>query len=207
MRPDALNATARALAMAGLLLSGAACTRPADLWYRAPAGVWPAAAVPFIADVVVVDERDVPPSYVGAVMGFDGKPLKRLHSSEPVAEAVRNAFRSALAARGELAPPGTTARDASYVLTVTLLQLNAEQNADRQGEADMVVRLIDRTTGREAYSARTYTEHRGDNYLAYDNLLLGSPAALSGVAREVLGRAVNETVDREGFRRALREVS
>ncbi len=113
------------------------------------------------------------------------------------------AFREALAARRELAPPGATAREAPYVLTVTLLQLNAEQNADRQGAADMVVRLVDRSTGRVAYSARTYAESRGDNYLAYDNLLLGSPPALGGVARAVLGQAVDETVDRAGFRRAV----
>ena len=212
MRPDqssrrVLFWKARAFATAVLLLSGAAaCNRPADLSYQAPAGASAAAAIPLIAEVTVVDERDVRPDYVGAVMGYDGKPLKRLQSPGPVADEVGTAFREALAARGELAPPEATPPQAPYLLTVVLLQLNAEQNADRQGAADMVVRLVDRGTGRVTYSARTYTERRGDNYLAYDNLLLGSPAALGAVARAVLAQAVNETVDRAGFRRAMRGI-
>ncbi len=85
-----------------------------------------------------------------------------------------------------------------------LLQLNAEQDAERQGEADMVVRLVDRATGREVYSTRTYAESRGDNYLAVDNDVFGSPAALTRVANAVLDRAITETVDKPGFRTALR---
>ncbi len=211
MRPDkpsrrVLSRKARAFATVLLLSGAAACTRPADLSYPAPAGASAASAIPLVAEVIVVDQRDVPLDYVGAVMGYDGKPLKRLQSPGPVADAVGTAFREALAARGELAPPEATPRQAPYVLTVVLLQLNAEQNADRQGAADMVVRLVDRGTGRVAYSARTYAESRGDNYLAYDNLLLGSPAALAAVARAVLAHTVNETVDRAGFRRAVRAV-
>lgn len=212
MQPDTFRrhgflGRAGALATAALLLAGAAaCTRPADLSYQAPAEAALAPTVPVVSEVAVVDERDVPAGYVGAVMGYHGKPLKRLQSPEPVADAVGTAFREALAARRELAPPGATPRDAPYVLTVTLLQLNAEQNADRQGAADMVVRLVDRSSGRVAYSARSYIESRGYNYLAYDNMLLGSATALGAVARAVLGQAVDETVDRAGFRRALRTV-
>ncbi|MBV9656157.1 MAG: hypothetical protein JOZ42_16500 [Acetobacteraceae bacterium] len=154
----------------------------------------------------MTDQRDVPADYAGAVMGLNGNPLKRLQSAPPVADAVRSAFRDALAARGELAPPDASLRSAPYALEVRLLQLNAEQNADRQASADLVVRVVERATGRIVYAARTYAEHRGDNFLAYDNGLFGSPAALASVARAVLGEAVNETVDRKGFRRALRDI-
>ena len=91
-----------------------------------------------------------------------------------------------------------------FDLEVQLLQLNAEQDAERQGEVDMVVRLVDRATGREVYSTRTYAESQGDNFLAIDNDLLGSPTALTRVANAVLNRAINETVDQSGFRTALR---
>lgn len=156
--------------------------------------------LPEIAQVVVIDARDVPDRYVGAVMGMNGKPLKTLRSPMPVAEAVAAAFRRALAARGEMAPPPA----GRYDLDVMLLQLNAEQDAERQGEADMVVRLVDRATGREVYSTRTYAESRGDNYLAVDNDVFGSPAALTRVANAVLDRAITETVEKPGFRTALR---
>lgn len=110
------------------------------------------------------------------------------------------AFRDALAARGELAPAGA----GRYDLDVTILGLNAEQWAERQGHADLLVRLVDRTTGREAYSARTYTESRGDNYLAVDNFVFGSPSALGRVASSALDRAIDDTLDRSGFVLALR---
>jgi hypothetical protein len=182
------------------LLSGCAgCVAPAELTYeqRPQAAVVP---LPEIAQVVVIDARDVPDRYVGAVMGMNGKPLKTLRSPMPVAEAVAAAFRRALATRGDMAPPPA----GRYDLEVMLLQLNAEQDAERQGEADMVVRLVDRATGREVYSTRTYAESRGDNYLAVDNDVFGSPAALTRVANAVLDRAITETVDKPGFRTALR---
>ena len=84
------------------------------------------------------------------------------------------------------------------------MQLNAEQDAVRQGEADMVVRLSERRTGSEVYSARVYTETRGDNFLAVDNKFFGSPSALTRVANAVLHRAIDGTIDRPGFRLALR---
>jgi len=185
------------------LLGCAACTAPADLTYtgRPTTG---RTTRPVVATVSVIDERDVPPSYVGAVMGVDGKPLKTLQSPVPAADAVAGAFAQALIARGELAPPGAPIQQAPYVVTVALLQLNAEQNAVRLGQADVVVRVLDRATGRERYSARFYTESRGDNYLAIDNFALGSPAALTQVANDVLNRAINDTIDKPGFQLALR---
>ena len=183
-----------------LALTAAACTSRADLAYAPPA-TRPALAHPVIAAVHVADERGAAdPRNAGAVIGSDGKPLKRLETPGTVADAVAQAFHDALALRGDLAPAGR----GRYDLDVSILALSGEQWAERRGAADLLVRLIDRTTGREAYSARTGDESWGDNFLAMDNFELGSPAELSRVADAALNRAINFSLDRTGFLLALR---
>jgi hypothetical protein len=189
------------LALALLPLLAAGCAQgSADLNYS-HAGAVPAFGAPVIADVTVADLRALPPGRVGAVNGYDGRTLKPVETAGPAADAVALAFRQALAARGALAQGGAPAR---YDLDVALLQLNAEQDAERQGEADLRVRLIDRATGAERYSARVYVESRGDQWLAVDNGVFGSTAALSRLADAVLSRAIDRAIDQPGFRTALR---
>ncbi len=187
-----------------LLLAGlaAGCTARSDLAYAPPASP-PGFADPVVAEVHVVDQRGVAPRSVGAVMGIDGTPLKRLETDQPTAEVVARAFGEALAARGDLAPPG----GGRFDLYVTILALGGEQWAERHGEADLQVRLVDRETGREVWSARTGVLSRGDNYLAVDNFEFGSPAALGKVTDGVLNRAINDTLGQGGFALALRQAT
>jgi hypothetical protein len=219
-RPVSPRGVIRAAALAPLLMA-AACAAPATLAYQAPATVNRSWTSP-IAGVVVVDERGVPDAFIGAVMGPDGKPLKRLITATPVGDEVAGAFGDALVARGAMQPPpgSATGSDAStaaaptpvlpsverapFELHVMLLQINAEQNAERQGGVDMVIRLVERTSGREVYSRRIYLESRGTNYLAVDSGVFGSPAALNRIANGLLSQAIDTTLDSAGFRRALR---
>jgi hypothetical protein len=185
--------------LASLLLCAGCADGQADLRYAAP----PApiqAPLPLVADVRVDDRRVGDPALLATVAGFDDLPLKREYAAPSVAEATAAAFRSALAARGALAPPG----DGLYDLDVTLLQLGAEQHAVRQASVDMLLALVDRRNGRVAWSTRVYAEERGDDWLAYDNLLFGSPEALGALANLVLDRAIDRSLDRSGFILALR---
>ena len=173
----------------------AACTTREALTYAPPPSASAAHGPPAIADIFVADERGLPMQDYAAVMGPDGRPLKRVESPTSVANDVARAFRTALAARGELALPG----HGRFDLRITIVEFVAEQYAVRQGAVDLIIRLIDRKTGREAYSTRLYAESRGHNFLAEDNQFLGSPSALNRVASADLDRAVNEVLDRPGF--------
>lgn len=173
----------------------AACTTQEALTYAPPSSASAAHGRPAIADLFVADERGMPMQDYAAVMGPDGRPLKRVASPTSVANDVAHAFRTALAARGELAPPGRGRFD----LYIAVVELAAEQYAERQGAVDLIIRLVDRKTGHEAYSTRIYVESRGHNFLAEDNQFLGSPSALNRVASSDLDQAINEVLDRPGF--------
>jgi hypothetical protein len=182
-----------------LCLLLAACTVHDPLTYAPPPTQTVVPHHPTIGDIIVADERGLPMQDYGAVMGPDGRPLKRVASPTSVADDVARAFRTALAARGELAAPGR----GRFELHVAIVELGAEQYAERQGAVDLIIRLINRGNGREVYSTRVYAESRGHNFLAEDNQLLGSPSALSRVASSVLDQAVNQVLDRPGFARKL----
>ncbi|MCL2428353.1 MAG: hypothetical protein FWD12_03885 [Alphaproteobacteria bacterium] len=180
------------------LLALAACgPTETELAYRG-ASARPLAGHPTIALVRVSDPR-ASDRWVGAVMGIDGKPLKRIETPGPTGEQVAEAFRTALRERGDLAPPGL----GRYDLDITILSLDARQWAERQSGADLLVRLVDRRSGRVAYSARSYVESRGDNFLAMDNFAFGSPSKLAAIADATLSRTIDQTLDREGFASAL----
>jgi hypothetical protein len=179
-----------------------ACSTQAALTYAPRSSATAASGRPAVANIFVADERGFFVDERGqrvqdyaAVMGPDGRPLKRVASPTSVADDVAHAFRTALAARGELARTGRGRFD----LHIAIVELAAEQYAERQGAVDLIVRLIDRKTGREAYSTRVYVESRGHNYLAEDNQFLGSPSALNRVASSDLDQAINEVLDRPGF--------
>ncbi|MBO0711102.1 MAG: hypothetical protein J2P47_07485 [Acetobacteraceae bacterium] len=180
------------------MLALAACgTTETGLAYRGESAR-PRTGHPTIAQVRVSDPR-VSDRWVGAVMGIDGRPLKRIETPGPTNEQVAAAFRTALAERADLAPPGP----GRYDLDVTILSLDARQWAERQTGADLLVRLVDRKSGRVAYSARSYVESRGDNFLAMDNFEFGSPSKLAALADTTLSRTIDQTLDREGFAAAL----
>lgn len=185
------------LALASPLALAACGPTRTELAYR-PSTPHPRAGPPAIAEVRVFDPRSHD-RWVGAVMGFDGKPLKRIETRGPTAAQVAAAFRTALAERGALAPPGR----GRYDLDVTILSLDARQWAERQSGTDLLVRLVDRSSGHIAYSARSYIESRGDNFLAMDNFALGSPSTLAAIADATLSRTIDQTLDREGFVAAL----
>lgn len=182
-----------------LLLACAGCSARTDLAYRPPAAPIVAPS-PLVAEVRVTDHRGEYARLLGTVSGPDGLPLKGAYVLPSVADGAADAFRAALSARGELAPPG----QGRYDLNVTLLALGAEQNVTRQAHADLLVALVERGTGRQAWSTRVYAERRGENWLAQDDLLLGSPEALGPAARDVLAEAIDRTLDRGGFVIALR---
>jgi len=138
---------------------------------------------------------------VGAVMATDGRPQYLLTVAPDTASVVQRAFHDALAARGALAADPARAR---YDLAVRVIELHGLQYVTRQAEVDFVVQLVDRRTGREAYTGRIYAERRADDFLTLRYQLLGSPTALGAVTGETLTDAIDRALDRAGLALAAR---
>ena len=123
------------LAFASVLLFGACSTTSVPLTY-APGADAPkaAAAGARVAAVTFTDHRDEPPTYLGAIRGGFGNPLKTLESDRPVADVVQAAFVDGLKARGVATGGASVA--GGFRLTGRVLQLDANQVARRLATAD-----------------------------------------------------------------------
>ena len=118
---------------AALALALPACTRQVPLAY-VPTEAPPIDGVPAIGAVTTSDTRGEPdPTWIGAVRGGFGNSLKALHTPRPLADMVTEAVRSALAARGLLAPPGSGSAD----LAVTVTEFNSTQYVRREANVDL----------------------------------------------------------------------
>ncbi len=107
------------------LLAGCGTTA-ATLGYSPTEAPRPRAA-PIVSVVTVTDaRREKDPTYIGAIRGGFGNPLKTLTSARPVKDEVAAAFEAALQARNLYGP------NAPAALAVTLTELSANQVARRR---------------------------------------------------------------------------
>src|SRR2546425_11617922 len=83
--------------------SGCSTTHQVALTYRSPGNLAPLAGSPIFAVAEVVDQRQKGPNELGGVRSGFGNLLKRLQTSEPVADLVSQALQDALRERGLLA--------------------------------------------------------------------------------------------------------
>ena len=95
------------------LLVGACVSSEVDVGYKAPAVRPDAAANPVVAVGRFGDTRKFESTYLGAIRGGFGNPLKKLFTPVPVSEVVAQSFRDGLTARGLL----SAASDAPYTLS------------------------------------------------------------------------------------------
>ncbi len=195
--------TRAAVFLLPLALLSACAAVPADIAYRRP----PPASIPgiprpLIGSVTVTDHRGAPVADAGAISGYDGRPLKRLTVGEAggVPVLVGRAVTDALAARGDLAPPGGPAR---YDVAVTVDGFAAGEDVDYTAEADLEIRLIERRTGRVVFATRVDVLLPERRIFVLDDGAFGSPAIASSEGSEVLSHAIDRALDAEGFGRAL----
>ncbi len=190
-----------------LLASLAACgaTR-AQMTYSPTVAVRPvAAARPALAPVERVSNqrragRD-DPTWVGAIRGGYGNPVKALHTPEPVDQVVGKAFTDALAVRGLSAPGGGPAR---YALAVTIHQFDANQYVRREATADFEAVLTERATGREVWRDRERVYNVDGSLLSLSTGAFGSVEDLRRVALQTMNQAIDRLLDKPAFQGAVR---
>jgi hypothetical protein len=125
-------------------------------------------------------------------------PLKTIETTDSVQEEVTRAFRDALQRRGLLVGPGDGATD----LAVIIRRLDCSQYVRREAHADFRVLLTDRQ-GRPLYQDDVQATVVDGSRLALDVGIFGDPDALRSMAIEVMSTAIDQALDKPGFRAAF----
>ena len=131
--------------------------------------------------------------YLGEVKTPIGTPLERITSRVPVDEVVRNAFSHGLSSRGMLSSSG-----APFVMAGEILELEGDQVVRPAGYCKIRVNLVRTGTGQIVFS-RIYSGERESNIYRPGS---GSPVP---AIRELISRALQDTVDRALDDRSMRE--
>ncbi len=177
------------LVVAGLLT---ACSSPGTLSYSPPAHLVSGPAV--IMAVEVLDKRDEKPNRIATIRGGYGNPLKVMDTTTPVADQVRAVLIKALQARSMLSDSGPDR------IQVTLYTLYADHYMGRKAELLFDFVVSDRT-GRSIYADRI--TKKDYEFTFFDNGIFSSIDTLGKTAEALLGRAVDEALDKPALRAAL----
>lgn len=178
-----------------LLLSTAACSTTAVTLPYAPTAAVQPAARPTVAAISVTDAREERnPTWIGAIRGGYGNPLKNVTTVRPVKDEVETAFRDALAARGLLAPAG-----APYRLDVAVRRLSCNQLARREGHAIFAVALVDARSSRTVYQDIAESRVVTGSIITFDAGLFASVDDLREVAIRAMNQAIDQALNKPGF--------
>jgi len=194
----------RIIGAAGLALLVAGCTT-ADLPLTyTPASAPPraAAARPVVAVGPVTDERtdgQANTAQFGTIRGGYGNPLRRLAAPVPVRDAVAQALRDALAARGLLAGAGGE----GYELRARVVQYNASKLIRTEATVQIEGTLYDRRTAAVAWTGtgQSTVVESGSLFAAG---IAADPEELRGTALRAMAAAIDGMLDRPDFAAALR---
>ncbi len=179
------------------LLAGCGTTA-ATLGYSPTEAPRPRAA-PIVSVVTVTDaRREKDPTYIGAIRGGFGNPLKTLTSARPVKDEVAAAFEAALQARNLYGP------NAPAALAVTLTELSANQVARREGHTKFSLVLSDRATGRTLFSDTEDVLKIGGSLITFDAGVFASIEDLRAITALSLSQAIAQALDKPGFAAAAR---
>ena len=183
------------LILASIVLTACGTTN-VGLKYAAPPTVAKAAAAaPPVMVGTFTDQRGEPPTWLGAIRGGFGNPLKNLESDRPVAEIVNPAFADGLRARGVAIDPA----NARHRLVGTVKKLDCNQVVRREANVEIELRVVD-SAGQTKFT-KTYTGTRLDGSLA--TLSAGVFASVDDL-RVTLETTLREVVDQALDDRALR---
>jgi hypothetical protein len=176
--------------------SGCSSTHQVALTYRTPANLAPPAGSPIFAVAEVVDQRQKGPNELGGVRSGFGNLLKRIQTSEPVADLVSRALQGALREHGLLAD-GDEAPRILLRTSITRLDCNSfsysapgtgQQVGNREAHAHLDVEALDADTKsllwKETYAADIFEPAGAAIFEDVDTL------------RGLVERAMSQAVDR-----------
>ena len=186
------------LAVVAFLFSGCSTTGVA-LKYAPPQNVVTAAAG---TDAVSVgtfeDKRGEPATYLGAIRGGFGNPLKTLESSTPVATVVAIAFADGLRARG------IQAGSAKYEISGTIKVLECIQMVRRDATVEIDVKLVSTETKKEVFTKTVKANTLDGSIFNLATGVFASVEDLRAVTEKTLRDAVDRALDDPEFRKALK---
>jgi hypothetical protein len=185
----------------GLILGLAACSdNTVPLTYAPTIAVIPTGP-PNVAGVSVVDQRgEDDPTWLGAIRGGFGNPMKVLHTPGPLSDTVAQAFRDALKSRGLLAALGQGDVD----LDVTIVKFESDQYVRREAQIRLTISLTRRSTGRQIYRDDVATDLEKGSAVSFETGAFGSVEKLRLVNQAALSQTIDEAVSRPGFLDAVR---
>jgi uncharacterized lipoprotein YajG len=185
------------IAIAAFLISGCS-TNPVTLSYD-PALV-PAkqtTSLPVVEVNSVTDWRENTSNRIGAIRGGYGNPLKKLTTTVPVKDVVREAFTEGLRARGLLAE----GHKGSYGLNIDVKRLDSSQLVRREAHSKFDISVIETVSGKQIYS-RTAEDNRSDEG-GNGAGILASVDDLRKITNESLQAAIDQALDDMGFLAAI----
>lgn len=184
------------LSLVALALS--ACTTDYVALRYAP--TTPAAAVTAQTPVVSVgafqDARGTEPTWIGAIRGGYGNPVKTLRSQGSVEQMVGDAFADGLRAHGVLAEAG----QGPLELTGTIQKLDCSQYFNIEAHAHIDLRLVDRASGKERFSTRLRVD---ESEGGWGPGIFGSIENLRGLLERALTTAVDRALSNPEMRAAI----
>ena len=147
-----------------------------------------------------VDQRGEPATFIGAIRGGFGNPLKTLDAARPVSELVRDAFADGLHARG--GSVGSTA--APLQLAGVIRKLDCNQMARREANVEVEISVIERASGKARF-VRTYSASYVDGSLmSLKTGVFADVEDLRALTEKTLRETVDKALDDGALRAALK---
>jgi hypothetical protein len=177
-------------------LAVTACSNTAPLRYTGTARIGEPTAT--ISALQVDDHRGEPdPTWYGAIRGGYGNPLKTLHSDKPLNTTIRDAFVTALAARGIRLDPNAKGPS----ISVTVADFEADEVIRSEVKVRFEVAVYDATTGTQLYQREIFEDPvQGGSLVG----VFADPRDLQSMAQATLTRAIDDALDGPGFLAVIR---
>jgi hypothetical protein len=131
------------------------------------------------------DDRGTDPTWLGAIRGGYGNPLKKLYTDKPVSEVVEQAFTDALQARSLLGDKQSSKVEIEGKVT----KFDCSYYFNREAHAHLLVTVVSRPSHSLIYSRYYQTDNKEGGWGAG---IFGNTEELTHFAQ----RTLNETVDK-----------
>lgn len=186
-------------AVLGLAMLTGCGTTSVGLKYAPTEGSAPSRVAASVQPVTVgafVDKRNEKPTWLGAIRGGFGNPLKTLESSQPVAEVVQAAYVDAFKASGIAINPA-----AALQITGTILDLKCTQMSHKEATVAIEVTVSEKSSGLKRFT-QTYSSKYVSGFIPVGGVL--APVEdLRIVLENTMRDVINKTLADASFIAAL----
>lgn len=177
-------------------LATAGCSQQVTLAYISKSQIPVTDAIPAGSRVIATDDRgESDPTWIGAIRGGFGNPLKVLHTSKPLSDVVAKAFQDGLAAHGFLAPSGS----GDFDLKVAIRSFESGQMVRREANVDFIIDLLDRSSKHTVYHDEVQADIVTGSIIALDVGVFGSTDDLRVVGENAMNQAIDRALNNSGF--------